>query len=383
MTENLKSILEALILASDTPLSAVRMKEVLGIERSAIADAMDELVREYNERRGGICLQEVAGGFQFRTNPDMGGWIKKLKGGKPTSLSQAALETLAIIAYRQPVVRADIERMRGGVDVSSPLKGLLDKKLVKMVGRKDVPGKPMLYGTTKKFLEIFDLKDLSELPTLRDLKELQEKYNEKRTETYDFEEMETAQRDAQPSGETAERELPGEPAEAEQREPDAESAADEAQTAEPADTPSLATEEEPEGPAAQVSADVDSAASEEPAGIMDLETFEAEPETTPEETVPEKTLEESPGQDEVGASDETDAEPSTAEERARVSGDATESEAAPPEDALEPEFRGDEAQASNGSGEIQDFQNTREPQKEYGEAAGKQAPEPKKEPSND
>lgn len=100
-------------------------------------------------------------------------WIKRLKGGKPVVVSQAAMETLAIVAYRQPIVKADIERMRG-VDVSGPLRGLLDKKLVRMVGRKDVPGKPILYGTTRKFLEVFNLKDLSELPTLRELRELQE-----------------------------------------------------------------------------------------------------------------------------------------------------------------------------------------------------------------
>jgi segregation and condensation protein B len=81
------------------------------------------------------------------------------------------LETLAIVAYRQPIVKAEIESIRG-VDVSAPLKGLLEKKLIRIVGRKDVPGKPIIYGTTKKFLEVFNLKDLSELPTLRELKEI-------------------------------------------------------------------------------------------------------------------------------------------------------------------------------------------------------------------
>ena len=87
-------------------------------------------------------------------------------------LSPAALETLAVVAYRQPLVKSEIDRIRG-VDVSGALKGLLDKKLVRIVGRKDVPGKPIIYGTTKKFLEVFNLKDLSELPTLRELKDLQ------------------------------------------------------------------------------------------------------------------------------------------------------------------------------------------------------------------
>lgn len=171
--ENLKAILEALIFVSEAPLSAGRIKEILGeCEKSEITAAIGELAREYGERNGGLQLHEVAGGFQFRTNPDLNTWIKKLKGAKPLALSQPAMETLAIIAYRQPVVKADIEKIRG-VDVSGPLKGLMDKKLVRMVGRKDVPGKPMLYGTTKKFLEVFNLNALSELPTLRELKELQ------------------------------------------------------------------------------------------------------------------------------------------------------------------------------------------------------------------
>ena len=180
--ENLKNIVEALIFASDVPLSAGRIKDILGeCEKSEITETIRGLVHEYEERQGGLYLQEVAGGFQFRTKPDLGAWIKKLKGTKPTALSQPAMETLAIIAYRQPVVKADIERMRG-VDVSGPLRGLLDKKLVRMVGRKDVPGKPILYGTTKRFLEIFNLNDLSDLPTLRELKELQENKEEKQTQ---------------------------------------------------------------------------------------------------------------------------------------------------------------------------------------------------------
>jgi len=116
---------------------------------------------------------EIAGGYQFRTRPDISAWIRKIKGVKPGSLSPAAMETLAVIAYRQPVLKADIDRVRG-VDVSGALKGLLEKKLIKMLGRKDVPGRPMMYGTSREFLEIFNLKDLGELPTLRELKELQE-----------------------------------------------------------------------------------------------------------------------------------------------------------------------------------------------------------------
>jgi segregation and condensation protein B len=103
----------------------------------------------------------------------MASWIRKLRGVKPPGLTQAALETLAVVAYRQPVTRQEIEKVRG-VDVSGPLRGLLEKKLVRMLGRKNVPGKPIIYGTTKRFLEVFSLNDLSELPTLREFQELQE-----------------------------------------------------------------------------------------------------------------------------------------------------------------------------------------------------------------
>jgi len=170
--ENFKSVIEALILASEAPLAMDKICLIMeGVERTEIKKNIEQLTAEYNERQGGIFLAEVAGGFQFRTRPEFSSWIKKLKGTKPASLSPAALETLAIVAYRQPLVKSEIESIRG-VDVSAPLKGLLEKKLIRIVGRKDVPGKPIIYGTTKKFLEVFNLKDLSELPTLRELKEL-------------------------------------------------------------------------------------------------------------------------------------------------------------------------------------------------------------------
>jgi len=116
-------------------------------------------------------LQEIAGGFQFRTSPELSQWIKKLKSTKPQSLSPQAMETLAIIAYKQPIIKSEIESIRG-VDVGAPLKSLLEKKLIRIVGRKDVPGKPIIYGTTRKFLEVFNLNDLLDLPSLRELKEL-------------------------------------------------------------------------------------------------------------------------------------------------------------------------------------------------------------------
>ncbi|MEI6313839.1 MAG: SMC-Scp complex subunit ScpB [Syntrophus sp. (in: bacteria)] len=169
-----KAVIESLIFASETPLAIDKIVEIFqerNISRQEITAHLHELVNEYDSRHGGFCLHEVAGGYQFRTRPELSAWIAKLKGTRPSALTTAALETLAIIAYRQPVVKAEVERLRG-VDVSRPLRTLLERKLVRMVGRKDVPGKPMIYGTTRKFLEVFSLKDLSELPTMGELKDL-------------------------------------------------------------------------------------------------------------------------------------------------------------------------------------------------------------------
>lgn len=170
--EKIKAVIEALIFASDIPLSPEKIRVVLPeAEKTEIKEIIDQLVTEYNERQGGISLQEVAGGFQFRTNAEISQWIKKLKITKPHALSPQAMETLAIVAYKQPIVKSEIEDIRG-VDVGGPLKGLLERKLIRIVGRKDVPGKPIIYGTTRKFLEVFNLKDIMDLPNLRELKEL-------------------------------------------------------------------------------------------------------------------------------------------------------------------------------------------------------------------
>ena len=170
--ENIQAVIEALIFASDAPLALEKIRIILSdIEKTEIKEAFEKLVLEYNERQGGIYLQEVAGGFQFRTRPELSPWVKKLKSTKPHSLSPQAMETLAIVAYKQPIVKSEIESIRG-VDVGAPLKSLLDRKLIRIVGRKDVPGKPIIYGTTRKFLEVFNLKDLLDLPNLRELKEL-------------------------------------------------------------------------------------------------------------------------------------------------------------------------------------------------------------------
>jgi segregation and condensation protein B len=185
--ENIPAIIEALILAAEAPLALEKICAVLdGLDKTEVKDAVDRLISDYDERESGICIQEVAGGYQFRTRPALAAWVKKLKGAKPASLSPAALETLAIVAYRQPIVKAEIESIRG-VDVSAPLKGLMEKKLIRIVGRKDVPGKPIIYGTTKKFLEVFNLNELTDLPTMRELKEITEHQEVYEQETIDFE----------------------------------------------------------------------------------------------------------------------------------------------------------------------------------------------------
>jgi segregation and condensation protein B len=167
----MKAILEALIFASESPLTLDRMKEVLGVNRKDLQRWLSDLMEEYRRAERGFILAEVAEGFRFQTRPEYAEWIKKLRKSKTTALSQPALETLAIVAYRQPVVRADIEKIRG-VDSGGVLRTLLERKFITIIGKKDIPGKPLVYGTSKKFLEIFGLKDLSELPTLKDIEGL-------------------------------------------------------------------------------------------------------------------------------------------------------------------------------------------------------------------
>lgn len=159
-----KALIEALIFISENPLSLERIKEVLGeVQKKDLQRLLSELMEEYSRAARGFTLVEVAEGFQFRTRPEYAEWIKKLKKTKPLGLSQPALETLAIIAYKQPLVRGEVEKIRG-VDSGGVLRTLLEKKLIRILGKKDVPGKPLVYGTSKQFLEMFGLKDLSSLP---------------------------------------------------------------------------------------------------------------------------------------------------------------------------------------------------------------------------
>ncbi|MDD5452395.1 MAG: SMC-Scp complex subunit ScpB [Desulfovibrionales bacterium] len=169
----LKQILEALIFVSETPLRRDKIIDVLPeYKKEEIGATLIQLKDEYDAEGRSFALYEVAEGFQFRTRPEYRDWIARLKKSAPARLSREAMETLAIIAYKQPILRSEIERIRG-VDVSGVLKSLLEKKLIRIVGRnKELAGKPLIYGTTQRFLEVFDLRDLSSLPNLKEIKAL-------------------------------------------------------------------------------------------------------------------------------------------------------------------------------------------------------------------
>ncbi len=169
MMDDLKNIVESLLFVAEAPLTVDRIKNVITVaETGEIRKALSALSTEYNTRKGGFFLREVAGGYQFRTRPEYMEWIKRLLNPNPPRISRAALETLAIIAYKQPVLRSDVEQIRG-VDCGGILRTLLERKLIRILGRKELPGRPLIYGTTKQFLEVFDLKDLKDLPTPKEI----------------------------------------------------------------------------------------------------------------------------------------------------------------------------------------------------------------------
>ncbi|MDD2365455.1 MAG: SMC-Scp complex subunit ScpB [Desulfuromonadaceae bacterium] len=172
MITELSAIIESILFTSDTALSTDRISELLSeFQRNEIKAALAEIVSFYQERGGGFELVEVAGGWQFRTRTPFHTYISRHIKTRSAKFSQSALETLAIIAYRQPVTRAEIEHLRG-VDCGGVLKTLLEKHLVRILGKKDIPGRPLIYGTSKEFLEVFGLKDLKSLPTLKEIQAL-------------------------------------------------------------------------------------------------------------------------------------------------------------------------------------------------------------------
>jgi segregation and condensation protein B len=165
-------ILESIIFTAESTVSVDRLRDILPeFERDDIKNALDELAVFHESRGGGLVLVEVAGGWQFRTHPDYQQYVVRQAKVKASKFSQSALETLAILAYRQPITRAEVEHLRG-VDCGAVLKSLLDKRLVKILGKKDIPGRPLIYGTSREFLEVFGLKDLKSLPTLKEIQAL-------------------------------------------------------------------------------------------------------------------------------------------------------------------------------------------------------------------
>jgi segregation and condensation protein B len=159
------AILEALLLASPEPLTLKRIADVIGLDDKDARHLVEDLQRNYRESQRGLVIKEIAGGYLLTTRADLAPYVEKLVTPRARGLSHAALETLAIIAYRQPVTKAEIEGVRG-VKVDRALESLLERRLVAEVGRKEAPGRPVLYGTTKEFLAYFGLKDLSDLPPI-------------------------------------------------------------------------------------------------------------------------------------------------------------------------------------------------------------------------
>jgi segregation and condensation protein B len=170
-SEEIKAIIENVLLAVDQPVSETQFKNLLGsaVDKVTFKPALEELIEDYSSRN--LQIVQVAEGYQLCTRHDYSEWVRKfLKFDKTTKLSQPSLDTLAIIAYKQPLTKAEVEEIRG-VDSSGVVKTLLEKKVISPGGRKKVPGRPIMYRTTRKFLEYFGLRDLSDLPTLEDFKE--------------------------------------------------------------------------------------------------------------------------------------------------------------------------------------------------------------------
>jgi segregation and condensation protein B len=167
-----RRIIEALVLSSPEPISAEKLAEIIPYCKPGQAkDLVNELNTEYGEQDRAFEIWEVAGGFQIRTRAEFSGYLQKLQKERALRLSPAALETLAIIAYRQPTTRAEIEEVRG-VDAGATVRSLLERHLIRIAGQREVPGRPMLYGTTRRFLEVFGIENLKNLPSLRELDEL-------------------------------------------------------------------------------------------------------------------------------------------------------------------------------------------------------------------
>ena len=168
-----KSVIESLLFISGEPMTIDSIKKITEIDKNKIDVLVKELISDYSHRNSGLLVIEVAEGVQMVTNPASSPYIKKLiSTAVPTKLSQPSIETLSIIAYKQPIIKAEIEAIRG-VNSDGVVKTLLERRMLKILGRKEVPGRPLMYGTTKDFLQYFGLKDLTELPTLKELSDIE------------------------------------------------------------------------------------------------------------------------------------------------------------------------------------------------------------------
>ena len=207
--QQLKSSIEALLFVSGNPLSLDKLKGVFDeTPPEQIEAQVKALQQDYIDRGAGLMVAEVAGGYQLATRPEQFGWIRKFKSVKvSTKLSKPALETLAIVAYKQPITRTEVELIRG-VNIGGIMRNLMERRLVKIVGKKDVPGKPMMYGTTPDFLLYVGLKDLSALPTLKEFQEL-EAGEEVMEEILTANDAETVLPEETPEEEAASAEHPG------------------------------------------------------------------------------------------------------------------------------------------------------------------------------
>ncbi|GAQ94898.1 segregation and condensation protein B [Thermodesulfovibrio aggregans] len=169
--EQIKGIIESLLFVAEKPLSIKILHTILNIHESYLKEIIYELAEEYKRRNSGIMIIKIEDSYQMVTNPQYADWIKIFKQQTNNKLSEQALETLAIIAYKQPITKAEIEKIRG-VNSDYAIKTLMEKKLIKIVGKKEVPGRPFVYGTTKEFLKLFGLSSLNELPGIIDFKEV-------------------------------------------------------------------------------------------------------------------------------------------------------------------------------------------------------------------
>lgn len=170
-TERLVSIIESLLLVTAGPIKVGRLKKSIANFQEADYERALELLEAKYSGMSGILLSKVAEGYQLRTNPANQEYVREFLERRSTRLSRAAMETLSVIAYRQPVTRAEVEDIRG-VDCQSSIRRLVEARLIRVVGKKDLPGRPFLFGTTREFLEIFGLEDLSSLPSISDLEEI-------------------------------------------------------------------------------------------------------------------------------------------------------------------------------------------------------------------